>query len=151
VKYWHLWERNSTIQSKFKIYFFKNWGMFGGKYKRNEWFQHPVCLQANMRLSITFCTQKKSDTNNSRCKIFWYGLCCFLDTLLEYLKTQVQAWAPHSYKMLQNLSAVLSMDWHIFSILEREGGDFYYEFSNSGSFISNASGFSWLVGHQLPP
>jgi hypothetical protein len=31
--------------------------MFGEKYKRNEWFQHPVCLQANMRLSITFCTQ----------------------------------------------------------------------------------------------
>ena len=118
---------------------------------QTKWVVSTSSVPASQHEAVYYILYANSDTNNSRCKIFWYGLCYFWGTLLEYKKIQVQAGVPHSYQMLQNLAAVLSIDWHIISLPGRQGGDLYYKFSNSGSFIPNTGGFSWLVGHQLLP
>lgn len=121
MKHWHLQEGNSIRYNRnFKIYF-KNLERFERNTNEMSGFNIRCSCKPSWSYYILY---SNSDTNNSRCKIFWYRLCYFWGTLLEYRKTQVQAGVPHSCQMLQNLSAVLSIDWHIISLLEREGGDF---------------------------
>jgi hypothetical protein len=118
---------------------------------QTKWVVSTSGVPLSQHESVYYILYPNSDTNNSCCKIFWHVLCDFWGTLIKHLKLQVRASDSHSYQMLQDLYAVLSMDWHIISFLEWEVGEFYYEFSCSGSFISNTGGFSWLLGYQLLP